>query len=213
MLTTADKARFLAQLVGRVTASGVARFDVTFGGLDWFRSPDSARAFLVLRAVIPNHGEANEPLVTLVKVCNDEVTAVGQPALYAGRTSTDDNGTNDSTVDSSSFHVSVAWTLAAEIDAWAGATQKVYSEWRGDTMTAEDDPPLHIPVESIKAKIGNVVTDIPLRKASVSALTLASPTSTATGSGQRRSKRTRTDAGDGDSASERRSSKKSLFGL
>ncbi|CAK7237975.1 poly(U)-specific 3'-to-5' RNA exonuclease [Sporothrix eucalyptigena] len=157
VLTTAKKTGFLADLTNSITTSGVSSFDVKLAGLDWFRSPDSARAFLVLRAVVNNDGQ-NGPLVTLLNRCNEQVTEVGQPALYAKKSGGDDNA-------ASAFHVSVAWTLAADTESWAADTQQVYKEW---LQGAEDKEPLTIPVDSIKVKIGNVVTDLPLRKASVS---------------------------------------------
>jgi hypothetical protein len=211
VLTTAEKTQFLSQLVDRITASCVGRFDVALDGLDWFRSPDSARAFLVLRAVVKEDGSRNEPLVELLNRCNEQVTAAGQPALYAQGLDTGDGTGDDFVVDASSFHVSVAWTLASDIDSWAVATQKVYDEWRNEMALGRAEPPLRMPVESIKAKIGNVVTDIPLRKASISAPAKISATTVVEESGQRRSKRARTN--NSDDASERRGRNKNLFGL
>ncbi|KAL1888602.1 poly(U)-specific 3'-to-5' RNA exonuclease [Sporothrix stenoceras] len=126
MLTTAEKAQFLTQLVDGIRSSGVGRFDVAFDGLDWFRSPDSARAFLVLGAIVKGSSSMNEPLMKLLDRSNEQVTAVGQPALYA-RKSVDGD---DPAVDSSSFHVSVAWTLASNIDAWTDTTRNVYEGWQ-----------------------------------------------------------------------------------
>ncbi|CAK7234152.1 poly(U)-specific 3'-to-5' RNA exonuclease [Sporothrix bragantina] len=163
VLTTANKAGFLAHITASIASSGVARFGVAVTGLDWFRSPDSARAFLVLRAAVHDAQTPNQPLVKLLQRCNEQVTAVGQPALYAKSGSSDDDDGHGA---ASAFHVSVAWTLAADLAAWADTTQQVYEKWK---LASDVKSPLHIPVESIKAKIGNMVTDIPLRKAGVSA--------------------------------------------
>lgn len=210
------------------------RFDVTFAGLDWYRGPDSARAFLVLRAVVAAASDdanaataANLPLVTLLDRCNEQVTAVGQPALYAERRRRSSKGnipdtdadaasssssSSPSSFSASAFHVSVAWALAPEVDAWTFSTQQVYEQWRHDTRGGL---PLRIPVDSIKAKIGNAVTDIPLRKRPLISVATTGTTGASYGR-QRQPKRARggvggdkTESGDDD----RPSRKKSLFGL
>ncbi|KIH89299.1 hypothetical protein SPBR_07464 [Sporothrix brasiliensis 5110] len=216
VLTTAEKAAFVARLEARVKASGVERFDVAFGGLDWFRSPDSARAFLVLRVVVEDRRRSrNEPLVSLLEQCNKQVTDVGQPALY---TKSPAVAGDDSDVDPASFHISVAWTLAptTTLDAWADATQQAYDDWQKQLRAGKDEPPLTFAVESIKAKIGNVVTDIPLRPASMAAsastTTMKTTTDAAVDRLPRRSKRSRSDSSDA-LPERRRNSKKSLFGL
>ncbi|ERS96684.1 hypothetical protein HMPREF1624_06893 [Sporothrix schenckii ATCC 58251] len=217
VLTTAEKAAFVTRLEDCVKASGVERFDVAFGGLDWHRSPDSARAFLVLRVVVveDRRRSRNEPLVSLLEQCNKQVTDAGQPALY---TKSPAVAGDDSDVDPASFHMSVAWTLAptTTLDAWADATQNAYDDWQKQLRAGKDEPPLTFAVESIKAKIGNVVTDIPLRPASIAASASTTTTKTTTDAAvdrlPRQSKRSRSDSSDALSE-RRRNSKKSLFGL
>ena len=239
VLPTAAKAGFLAGLTAAVASSGVAPFDVSLAGLDWFCSPDSARAFLVLRAVVQDGSACNagteaqtqtpvknKPLVALLQRCNEQVTAAGQPALYATKgdgahdaaaDDNDDNDDDDGSRAASAFHVSVAWTLAADLAAWSDATQQAYEKWRQDD---DDDDnadghgnmtPLRIRVDSIKAKIGNVVTDIPLRKAGVSSAASAAAVQ------QRPSKRTRSDEvskGPVDTSDTKQPrTKRSLFGI
>ncbi|CAK7265980.1 poly(U)-specific 3'-to-5' RNA exonuclease [Sporothrix epigloea] len=162
VLTTANKAEFLADLTTSIATLGVPQSTVTLKGLDWFRSPDSARAFLVMR-VTPNDAHSPiQPLVTLLRRCNALVTLVGQPALYANGSSDDKD--RDENGAASAFHVSIAWTLAADLVAWSDATKQVYETWK---QANREEAVLRIPVRSIKAKIGNVVTDIPLPKARV----------------------------------------------
>ncbi|CAK7218023.1 poly(U)-specific 3'-to-5' RNA exonuclease [Sporothrix curviconia] len=200
VLTTANKAGFRADVTACVAASGIARFDVALTGLDWFRSPDSARSFLVLRATVPGAPTLNQPLVQLLQRCNEQVTAVAQPALYAKG-----GGGDDSNGAASAFHISVAWTLATDPGAWAETTQQVYEQWRRDT---QDEPPLRIPVESIKAKIGNAVTDIPLRKEGAPA-SRRQPSTTK----RARSDNNRSSNSDGAEDAEQPRPKRNLFGL
>ncbi len=162
MLSTAAKADFLAGVVDAVGAA-TAAFDVAFAGLTWYRGPDSARAFLVLRAVaVSTDGDSDDgPLVALLDCCNEQVTAAGQPALYeAWRARSEPPST------ASPFHISLAWTLASGTDSWATGTQEAYEKWQAEDRDDEGSArvPLRIRVESIKAKIGNVVADIPLRR-------------------------------------------------
>lgn len=161
VLTAANKAGFLADLTTSIAASGVPQFTVTLKGLDWFRSPDSARAFLVMRVTLDDAHSSKQPLITLLRRCNSLVTRAGQPALYADSSSENVCDDNDA---ASAFHVSIAWTLTADLMAWSEATRQVYETWK---QANREEVMLRIPVKSIKAKIGNVVTDIPLSKARV----------------------------------------------
>ncbi|CAK7268715.1 poly(U)-specific 3'-to-5' RNA exonuclease [Sporothrix epigloea] len=160
VLTTANKTGFLADLTASIRASGVPQSTVTLAGLDWFRSPDAARAFLVLRVKLDDPLSPVQPLAALLRRCNALLLHAGQPALYT------DGGSDDEVVagngDASAFHVSIAWTLAADLEAWADTTRQVYETWKQANQKAAA---LFVPVKSIKSKIGNVVTDIPLARA------------------------------------------------
>lgn len=160
-LRTAEKTAFLERLVAAVSSSRVEPFHVFFSGLCWFRSPDSPRAFLVLRVTTSEARrgavqDENRPLVSLLARCNDHVAAVGQPTLYA-RPADPGQGSHGSHGAASAFHVSIAWTLSDAIDDWAQPTTAAYDVWQQTPAAA-----LRIHVDSIKAKIGNVVSDMPL---------------------------------------------------
>lgn len=154
VLQTAEKASFLQQLTESIRSAGVNAFEVVFSDLFWFRGPDSTRAFLVLRAEVESDAE-NRPLVSLLEKCNAQVAEAGQPALYS----------SDISSTARSFHVSIAWTLA-DIEPWLAPTDQAHEQWQKDHKTSRSG--LRIDVKSIKAKIGNVVTDIPLDKAAIS---------------------------------------------
>ncbi|EFX04214.1 hypothetical protein CMQ_1142 [Grosmannia clavigera kw1407] len=169
VLRTAQKPTFLDSLIASVSSSRVVPSYVGFNGLDWYRSPDSARAFLVLRVAVTDKAAVadvsksrgrghNHPLVSLLARCNSQVASVGQPTLYGQSTASESD--EDDTV-AFAFHVSVAWTLADDIHAWVKLTEQAYGTWQ-QNQRKESKEPLHFNVDSVKIKIGNIVSDIPL---------------------------------------------------
>ncbi len=126
------------------TYSQNTRFAVSSYALNWHRSPDSARAFLVLRVRSARTGDPE--LVRLLELCNRLVGEAGQPTLYAGSGSV------------GAFHISIAWSFAEDVDRLERQAAAVYSE--GPCKDSVDR--MEICVSSLKAKIGNVVTSIPL---------------------------------------------------
>ncbi|KAI1119159.1 U6 snRNA phosphodiesterase Usb1 [Nemania sp. NC0429] len=133
VLTTPQKAAFLADLQSSLRASGVAPFALAPLDLEWHRGADSARSFLVLRVgdpkvregPIPKDGEkarTNPQLAALLARSNALVTALGQPALYndlALSRNGNGNGNGSSGAEvkvgdvDGAFHVSIAWSFAA----------------------------------------------------------------------------------------------------
>ncbi|KAI3324471.1 U6 snRNA phosphodiesterase Usb1 [Xylariaceae sp. AK1471] len=100
VLSTAQKDTFLSQLESSVVrSSGIAPFELAPVGLEWHRTEESARSFLVLRVGsatqnLPPQQEnkkekaaaeiaTNPHLTTLLRRSNALVTSFGQPALYA----------------------------------------------------------------------------------------------------------------------------------
>ncbi len=137
-------APFSSQGPGCSHTSTYASFSVASHALGWHRSPDSARAFLVLRVAssAADDGKQNPELGRLLALCNGLVAQAGQPELYAGAPDRGDGA----------FHVSLAWSLARDVDEMERRTAAV----------APDMATVQLRVASVKVKIGNVVTNIPL---------------------------------------------------
>ena len=132
---------------------------------------------------------SNPQLKALLHRTNAAVTAFGQPALYAwatppegadggggsiGGSSSKEKTPEDttSTVDDA-FHISIAWSFAAPSADLCRLTEETFNSARdgtstntkpgGDTTTIGDAVRgMRVRVDGIKAKIGNVVTHIPL---------------------------------------------------
>ncbi|PHH63060.1 hypothetical protein CDD81_6305 [Ophiocordyceps australis] len=153
-LPGAEKEAFLAHLGQLLQGSAVPRrgqatsttaaFTVRLTGLAWFPSPDSNRTFLVLRIASSDDADANPELAALLTRCNTVAARFKQPPLYAKMERQD-----------MCFHISVGWTLGR-------------LEQGSDLATLTDKPPFcdaldwRIEVAGVKAKMGNVVSHIPL---------------------------------------------------
>ncbi|KAI1103577.1 U6 snRNA phosphodiesterase Usb1 [Jackrogersella minutella] len=177
VLGTAQKDGFLEELTARIKASGVAPLDLAPRGLEWHRTRESERSFLVLRvgsavpsadapgssaglatgpssaddgkgaaASAPKKPQQNAELTKVLQRCNGLVEEYAQPPLYA------DSGGGDA------FHVSIAWSFAAPTPQVKQRTEEVFSAG----ATRDEILALRVPVGGVKAKIGNVVTHVPL---------------------------------------------------
>lgn len=154
----------------------MSSFEVSFSNLDWVPNFDRTRWFLVLRLTVPNENGLNK----LLYICNKTVQEFGQPPLYAqtlvrtksdkskiptkykdtlGRRASDFKIDWDGIQDvSNAFHISIAWTLEPPNTDLLDATNSMAG------ILLEDVKKFVIKIEEIKAKVGNVVTNIPLKK-------------------------------------------------
>ncbi|KAK7732465.1 poly(U)-specific 3'-to-5' RNA exonuclease [Cytospora paraplurivora] len=179
VLRTEEKDEFLQDLVRRVEGSRIGRFEMVCDELDWHRSPDSQRSFLVLRVRSSSSlaggggggggGGKNPELSALLARCNDLVASYGQPTLYAATPRLSprldggpgENREGDVGGGGDAFHISIAWSFASPSDEIRRRTAEVFARPEFRDAIARD---ITIPVEGVKAKIGNVVTNIALRK-------------------------------------------------
>jgi U6 snRNA phosphodiesterase len=161
-LTTRQKDTFLSRVTDAVAASSIHPFALNPHGLGWYHSPDSARTFLILRV---SHGTthappdvegagagvlvpANRELGRLLGRFNTVAAALGQPPLYQRRASR---------AVQEAFHVSIAWCFSLPAEEICLQTHELLRrEPHGEICKWK------IPVQVVKAKIGNVVTQIPL---------------------------------------------------
>ncbi|GAP85351.1 putative protein family UPF0406 [Rosellinia necatrix] len=219
VLGTAQREPFAADLGAGVRASRVAPFDLRPAALEWHRTPESARSFLVLRVAEAgadpkgktttlttttttittssnnnnNNNNSNPRLAALLRRANAVVTARGQPALYAavaaGGKDNSGSGVHDA------FHVSIAWSPATPDPELRRLTEAAFAGPapgedgdgdgdgdrgdRGDRGDGGSPTPapatsfrdvvgaMRVRVDGVKAKIGNVVTHLPLPDARV----------------------------------------------
>lgn len=177
-LATSDKDGFLERVRAAVAGSGVAPFALRCLGVEWHRTSESGRSFLVLRvqsesdaASPPTASPKNNPnpeLTTLLRRCNGVARHFSQPELYqwAGGGGSEevqsDHGAEEEKSAAAAlgraFHVSIAWTFAPPTAELEQLTAAVFEELQQSAAIQ----PLVIRVDGIKAKIGNVVTYVPL---------------------------------------------------
>lgn len=186
VLRTEQKEMFREALARHIASTAVAPFELQVvvggGGFAWFRSAEASRSFLVLRVRTAAQGvqaqqrRSNPQLAALLQGCNEVVGAQGQPRLYAAQggggevEELDESGEGGGVqpvggdeegegVDGA-FHVSVAWSFAEPTEEIRARTAAVFArEEKRQKGVLEG---IRIPVDSVKVKIGNVVTDIPL---------------------------------------------------
>lgn len=174
VLTTAEKDAFLTRITADIGGCRVRPFELQCRGLEWHRTVESNRSFLVLRVRDASSAEqlsgaekhsargeetkkqqpnSNLQLTELLRKCNAAVRAFNQPELYQYAESKEWE-----TNVGEAFHASVAWSFAPPDEELRSQTKEVSTD--EDYATAITT--VRIPVDGIKAKIGNVVTHIPL---------------------------------------------------
>ncbi|KKF97229.1 U6 snRNA phosphodiesterase [Ceratocystis platani] len=151
LFNTAQKDRFLDAITADIQASRmlpvlgltklyVLSFMVSPYRLYWYTSPDSARTFLVLSV--------------------SSLQSFGQPALYAlkdqesAKVDIEANISGTASVDSSAFHVSIAWTFDVPSQE---VKQRSCAFFDNEFSEVKD---WKLDVGSVKAKIGNIITTI-----------------------------------------------------
>ncbi|KAI1209160.1 U6 snRNA phosphodiesterase Usb1 [Annulohypoxylon truncatum] len=178
VLSTGQKDGFLEELVARVKGCGIAPFNLAPVGLEWHRTRESERSFLVLRVASaatvadtgrgdsapspasaeeakeeekqqpPQQQQQNPHLTALLQYCNALVQEYSQPPLYAFKA---DNG-------DSAFHISIAWTFAPPTPEVRRRTAEVFARH----ATRDEIQGLRVRVDGVKAKIGNAITHVAL---------------------------------------------------
>ncbi|KAI8279198.1 hypothetical protein K4K59_008980 [Colletotrichum sp. SAR11_240] len=158
-LSTAQKDDFLSVLTSSVSHA-TGPFTLSPRGIGFFKSPDSDRAFLILRVADPRASSSrdsnsttgkNPQLRALLTKCNAVALRFGQQPLYQARAT--------ELVDDA-FHVSIGWTFGLPPE---DACLQTYGMLRLPEFA--EVKKWEIPVSGVKAKIGNVVTHVPLRDA------------------------------------------------
>ncbi|KAE8451056.1 hypothetical protein EG329_004728 [Mollisiaceae sp. DMI_Dod_QoI] len=170
-LSTEQKDDFVASLDRAIKSSAIRPFDVSFTCLDWVPNFENTRWFLVLRLQKPDLDGLNKLLYT----SNAVVQEYSQPPLYAKPTQSNvkyrtkfesrkvaTKKTASPWIDmedfSTAFHISIAWTLAAPSPELLELTKSLTSN------NFDKIKQIRVAVEEIKAKVGNIVTNMPLPK-------------------------------------------------
>ncbi|KAK0747814.1 hypothetical protein B0T21DRAFT_355181 [Apiosordaria backusii] len=147
-LTTAQKDQFLSEIQDALDAD--KSFELRLGRIEWHFTSESGRAFLVMRVICPSR---NNELVYFLSKINHIAKNYGHPELYSWASVAEGKEVADA------FHFSIAWCLNKPSDDLEKMTERVF-----DTPAVRDlSKTGRITVDSIKVKIGNVVTAIPLK--------------------------------------------------
>ncbi|EGY15251.1 hypothetical protein VD0002_g6841 [Verticillium dahliae] len=168
-LTTANKDAFLDALTSSLRPTSAAvkgPFTVSPSGLAFYKSPDSDRAFLVLRVADPKAKppipgtSANPQLRELLRRCNTVASSRGLPTLYASRDQVEaaNKGEADAEADAlvdNAFHVSIAWTFALPDEEMCIRTYRIFRAPSFKKLRNWE-----VRVSGVKVKIGNVVTHV-----------------------------------------------------
>jgi len=167
-IRTEDRDDFLETLRASLRRAAVPAFSFKFQNLKWVPNFERNRWFLVLGIEKPAQNELNR----LLNACNDATRRCGHSGLYIGgqgdgpmEDNTADHGPkrrksqhiNGEDVDRSDrFHVSIAWNLEEPGPDLISQVQRI-------DVSQHIKPPQAI-FDVVKARIGNVVHNIDLRK-------------------------------------------------
>ncbi|KAL3465305.1 U6 snRNA phosphodiesterase Usb1 [Aspergillus heterothallicus] len=165
VLRTEQRQHFLKTLQEKLETSGISPFAIQAGSLDWVSNAEKTRWFYVLRVKRPNQDDLNH----LLRISNRSLGLFGQPPLYgpASKVSEIDvikqpteSGISEMEKDyTECFHVSLAWSLQEP-----HTRDKV----RMENLASQRLDLLRIRFDSVKAKIGNHVSNIPLSQSALS---------------------------------------------
>ncbi|CAM1504568.1 Fc.00g021590.m01.CDS01 [Cosmosporella sp. VM-42] len=152
-LTTAQKDDFLEKITNAIRLSSISMLPVRPKDLRWYKSPDSDRTFLILQVsegcdVRDDSKPMNSGLTSVLARCNAIAKSFNQPSLYTQF----QNGPVGSW-----FHISIAWTFdSPDEEAITRTSDLLLQDEFKEILSWE------IEVSDVKAKIGNVITNIPL---------------------------------------------------
>ncbi|KAL2854224.1 U6 snRNA phosphodiesterase Usb1 [Aspergillus pseudoustus] len=163
VLQTEQRKPFLDMFRETLQTSDISPFEIQIQSVDWVCNTEKTRWFYVLRAKRPKHDYLNR----LLRISNRSLALFGQPLLYEPTLdASEQNGAQRHTHSGPEtakdytdyFHVSVAWTLEEP-----SARDRDRME-HGGLQRLND---LTINFDSLKAKIGNHVSSIPLARPSL----------------------------------------------
>jgi hypothetical protein len=181
ILKTADKDTFSSGLATSLTSLDLQAFKVTPKEVIWHPNEDGTRWFLVLRVASsgsPSSGESE--LEMLLGACNHLARKFGQPLLYvngvqgreAARGGEAEEVGKDEVVEEDHFHISIAWAL--EPPPSSSGVVNAPQAGNGDDVKGRvvlipeslraELKKLEIAFDQVKLRIGQDVTNFPLRK-------------------------------------------------
>jgi hypothetical protein len=178
-IKTDDREAFLNALTTRLRKAAVRPFNIGFTKLNWVPNFERNRWFLVLGIERPPADELNK----LLEACNKASIGCGFPGLYTGgegdgpmeenseraakrkkssiasKKASGANGPDAKVVSDYTdyFHVSIAWNLDTPMQESINIVR--------DMDLPETIGSLRIPFDTVKARIGNIVHNIPISKA------------------------------------------------
>ncbi|KAJ0414289.1 U6 snRNA phosphodiesterase Usb1 [Aspergillus carlsbadensis] len=151
VLRTEQRQPFLDTFERTLETSDISPFDIQIGSLDWVSNSEKTRWFYVLRVKRPDQDYLNQ----LLQISNGSLGVFGQPPLYESTLELEAETPKDYT---EYFHVSVAWSLQEP---------SVKGRDNMDSIALQRLVTLKIQFDSVKAKIGNYVSSIPLARPSL----------------------------------------------